>query len=240
MVRACPALRQPPHSPLRRRGRRRNEHAMSAAFSAETFPNRFDHASAQKRIYQRWEEDGYFHAEPELASPALRDRHSASQRHRRAASGACPQQHTAGHPDSHEADAGLQYALDAGHRSCGYRHAGGGGETSEGGRREDAARSGPRRAGRTHLGLEGCLRNADYRAAQVDGLQLRLAASPFHARRHLRSRRPPNLLRPVSQAVDLPRQAAGQLGSRFCRRRSATTRCFTNRCRATSGISAIR
>ncbi len=37
---------------------------MPAAFSAETFPNRFDHASAQQRIYQRWEEGGYFHAEP--------------------------------------------------------------------------------------------------------------------------------------------------------------------------------
>ena len=42
---------------------------MSAAFSAESFPNRFDHASARRRIYEQWEAAGYFHAEPD-ARPA--------------------------------------------------------------------------------------------------------------------------------------------------------------------------
>ncbi len=42
---------------------------MSAAFSAETFPNRFDHTSAQERIYQGWEQAGYFHAEPDPNRP---------------------------------------------------------------------------------------------------------------------------------------------------------------------------
>ncbi|MHB0959043.1 MAG: class I tRNA ligase family protein [Pirellulaceae bacterium] len=38
---------------------------MSAVFSAESFPNRFDHAAAQQRIYAQWETAGYFHAEPD-------------------------------------------------------------------------------------------------------------------------------------------------------------------------------
>ena len=38
---------------------------MSAAFSAASFPNRFDHQAAQRRIYDQWEQAGYFHAEPD-------------------------------------------------------------------------------------------------------------------------------------------------------------------------------
>ena len=38
---------------------------MSAAFSAASFPNRFDHQAAQRRIYEQWEQAGYFHAEPD-------------------------------------------------------------------------------------------------------------------------------------------------------------------------------
>ncbi len=38
---------------------------MSGVFSAESFPNRFDHHSAQPRIYAQWEQGGYFHAEPD-------------------------------------------------------------------------------------------------------------------------------------------------------------------------------
>lgn len=40
---------------------------MSAAFSADTLPNRFDHTTAQQRIYERWERGGHFHAEPDTA-----------------------------------------------------------------------------------------------------------------------------------------------------------------------------
>lgn len=39
-------------------------------FSAEDFPNRFDFADAQQRLYSIWEEKGYFHAEPESDKPA--------------------------------------------------------------------------------------------------------------------------------------------------------------------------
>jgi valyl-tRNA synthetase len=38
---------------------------MTGAFTAESFPNRFDHASAQRRIYEQWEQAGYFHAQPD-------------------------------------------------------------------------------------------------------------------------------------------------------------------------------
>jgi valyl-tRNA synthetase len=38
---------------------------MSQTFSSETLPNRFDHAQAQPRLYQWWEQQGCFHAEPD-------------------------------------------------------------------------------------------------------------------------------------------------------------------------------
>lgn len=40
---------------------------MATAFTAETFPNRFDHAAARKRIYQGWESAGCFHAQVDPA-----------------------------------------------------------------------------------------------------------------------------------------------------------------------------
>jgi valyl-tRNA synthetase len=42
---------------------------MSAIFSAESLPNRFDHADAQQRVYQRWEAGNHFHAEPDSQRP---------------------------------------------------------------------------------------------------------------------------------------------------------------------------
>ncbi len=38
---------------------------MSNTFSSESFPNRFDYAEAQPRIYAWWEENGYFSADPD-------------------------------------------------------------------------------------------------------------------------------------------------------------------------------
>ena len=38
---------------------------MSTTFSSETLPNRFDHGQAEQRLYQYWEEQGYFHSEPD-------------------------------------------------------------------------------------------------------------------------------------------------------------------------------
>ncbi|MBM4089721.1 MAG: class I tRNA ligase family protein, partial [Planctomycetes bacterium] len=38
---------------------------MSPTFSPEAFPNRFDHASAQRRIYGMWEQAGDFDADPD-------------------------------------------------------------------------------------------------------------------------------------------------------------------------------
>ncbi len=38
---------------------------MTARFSAENLPTRFDHHQAQSRWYQQWESRGYFHSEPD-------------------------------------------------------------------------------------------------------------------------------------------------------------------------------
>jgi valyl-tRNA synthetase len=38
---------------------------MTARFSAENLPTRFDHKQAQARLYQQWESRGYFHSEPD-------------------------------------------------------------------------------------------------------------------------------------------------------------------------------
>ncbi len=38
---------------------------MNAKFSPESLPTRFDHREAQQRIYQGWEQRGYFHSEPD-------------------------------------------------------------------------------------------------------------------------------------------------------------------------------
>ncbi|MBW3595776.1 MAG: valine--tRNA ligase [Planctomycetes bacterium] len=40
-------------------------------FSPDEFPNRFDHAEAQSRIYALWEEGGYFHSEPDKGREAF-------------------------------------------------------------------------------------------------------------------------------------------------------------------------
>lgn len=40
-------------------------------FSPDEFPNRFDHAEAQQRIYRGWEEGGYFHSEPDPSRDAF-------------------------------------------------------------------------------------------------------------------------------------------------------------------------
>jgi valyl-tRNA synthetase len=42
---------------------------MSPTFSADSLPNRFDHTEARQRIYARWEQQGYFHAEPSPHKP---------------------------------------------------------------------------------------------------------------------------------------------------------------------------
>ena len=68
---------------------------------------------------------GTFTASPGSRQEVLLHCHSASERDRRAAPGACLEQHASGHSHPVEADAGLRDALDARDRSCGHRHAGG-------------------------------------------------------------------------------------------------------------------
>ena len=42
---------------------------MANAFSAKDLPNRFDFKEAQPRLYEMWETNGYFHAEPDGRQP---------------------------------------------------------------------------------------------------------------------------------------------------------------------------
>jgi valyl-tRNA synthetase len=42
---------------------------MTARFSPESLPNRFDYAEARPRLYAWWESQGYFHAEPDRGRP---------------------------------------------------------------------------------------------------------------------------------------------------------------------------
>ncbi|MCY2994931.1 MAG: class I tRNA ligase family protein, partial [Planctomycetota bacterium] len=42
---------------------------MTATFSPESLPNRFDYAEAQPRLYAWWEQQGYFRAEPNSGRP---------------------------------------------------------------------------------------------------------------------------------------------------------------------------
>ena len=71
---------------------------MSTDTPLNELPKQYDHAAAQDRWYPFWEEQGYFHSEPNPERQAVHDRHSAAERHRRAAPGPCPEQHAAGHP----------------------------------------------------------------------------------------------------------------------------------------------
>ena len=38
---------------------------MSTTFSSDTFPNRFDHRAAQPRLYESWEQRGFFRSQPD-------------------------------------------------------------------------------------------------------------------------------------------------------------------------------
>jgi valyl-tRNA synthetase len=42
---------------------------MTATFSPDSLPNRFDYAEAQSRLYGWWEQQGYFYAEPNSGRP---------------------------------------------------------------------------------------------------------------------------------------------------------------------------
>ena len=42
---------------------------MATSFSAKDLPNRFDFNDAQPRLYEMWESNGYFHAEPDERDP---------------------------------------------------------------------------------------------------------------------------------------------------------------------------
>jgi len=66
--------------------------------------------------------------------------------------------------------------------------------------------------GQAHLAMEGQVRSPHPGPASPTRLLVRLGAHPLHARRHLRPRRPPDVLQHVQGRPDLPRQTPRQLG----------------------------
>ena len=144
---------------------------------------------------------------------AVYDRDPAAERDRRAAPGARPEQHAAGHPDPHEADAGIQHALDAGHRPCRDRHAGGRRTTAA---RKRRAKRGTTWAARSWSSGSGSGKTPTKRGSSsqlkqmgcsCDWQRTRFTLDDVCARAVRRT-----FFDLFQQAADLPRQAAGQLG----------------------------
>ena len=182
--------------------------------SLADLPKQYDPQDAQRRWYALWLEKGYFHADPSshAVKPAVHHRHPAAERHRGVAPGARAEQYDPGYSDPIPPHAGVRRPLDARHRPRGDRHPGGRRAAADGGGEEDAARPRARGARRTHLGVEGRVREAHPQPVAADGLLVRLGTHALHAGRDVRAGRPHDVLQPVSGRQDLSGQAARQLG----------------------------
>ena len=113
-----------------------------------------------------------------------------------------------------QTNAGLQRALDAGHRPRGDRDAGGRRTATAGRGGPDAARSRPREAGEANLGVEADQYEAtNSRPAEADGLQLRLATRRDSRWTRVCARAVRHTFFDLfQQGADLSRQTAGELG----------------------------
>ena len=194
------------------------------------FPNRFDHAELSRASTSGGSRRATSTPSPHRRTAALCDRHSAAQRDRRLAPGARPEQHAAGHPDPHEADAGLQRPVDARHRSRRHRHAGGGRTAAEGGRGQDAARPGPRASWSSGSGPG----RTQYEARILGqlkqmGCSCDWQRTALHAGRSSAPARSAVRSSTCFASTGSTAASGWSTGTRSCKPRSATTRCFTRR-----------
>ena len=181
--------------------------------SLADLPKQYDPQDAQRRWYDFWLEQGYFHADPASDRAAVLDRDPAAERHRGVAPGARAEQHAPGHPDPLAADAGLRRPLDARHRP---RRASPRRRSSRRGCCEEEKKT------RHDLGREALVERIwawkdEYEKRILSQLRLmgcscdwertRFTLDPICARA-VRA----HVLPPVPGRQDLPRQAAGQLG----------------------------
>ncbi len=111
---------------------------------------------------------------------ALLHRHSAAQRHRLAAYGACAQQHAAGRALPVRAHARQGRALAARHRPCRHRHPDGGRAPAHGAPGARPPRARAREIPRKGLGLEGGIGRHHHQPAQAARRLLRLVARALH------------------------------------------------------------
>ena len=171
---------------------------------------------------------------------ALLHHDPAAERHRHPAHGTCLPAHAAGRPDPLSPHGRRQHAVAAGHRSRRHRHADGG------------------RAPAECRGHRPARISAARHSSSASGSGSRNPAAPSRARcaawatrwtgRATASRWTPALSQAVTEVFvrlyrrrpDLPRQAAGQLGSRAAHRALGPGSPVGSRSRARSGTSAIR
>ncbi len=67
----------------------------------------YDPKGIEDRLYQKWLDNKYFHAEVRQKQETVYHCYAAAKYHRSAAYGTCPGQHHAGYPDPLQENAGL-------------------------------------------------------------------------------------------------------------------------------------
>ena len=134
----------------------------------------YDPNGIEGRLYQKWLDKKYFHAEVDRRQEAVYHRDAAAEHHRPAAHGTCAGQYHAGHPHPLQENAGLSMAL----WQPGTDHASIATEVKiieaaeKGGHRQ--GRSGPGEVPGACLGLEGRVRRTDRQPVKEDGFLRRL------------------------------------------------------------------
>ena len=198
---------------------------------------RYDPADVESRVFERWEEAGIFHPEPEgNGGRELLDRGAAAQRHRGAAHGPRAERLDPGHADPASracrasAPSGSSAPTTPGIATqAQVEKALDGGGHDQGGAR-------PRRVRRARLGVAraSTARRSSSQFKRARGVA-RLRRRALHDGRRLRSARSPRCSsRLYEKGLDLPRQLHGQLGPGHRARRSPTSRSSSARSRTRS------
>ena len=110
---------------------------------ARELPKVYEPQQVESKIYDMWQQGGYFHAEVDESKKPFTIVMPPTQRHRPAAHGPRHGRDIAGYPDPLQADAGLRRPVDSRRRSRRHRHpdqGGGGACAKEGLTRYDLGR----------------------------------------------------------------------------------------------------
>ena len=177
-------------------------------------PKTYDPAASERRIYEWWEQSGFF--KPEIAGPDAKPfviSHPAAQHHRRAAPGSRHVRLAGRSDDPLQADARLCGAVGARLRPRRHRHAAPGGEDArQGGHPPPGHR--PRGVPPPHLGLEGEVRRPHRAPAPPPGRVVRLGPHALHPGRGAQPRGARGVRAALPHGADLPRRVPDQLVAR--------------------------